>query len=113
MVSEEVIGYISVILSILFFGSIGVAVKSPSVVAAKVDPVIFQLYYSTAIFITTWLLLIYVDFSFTYWGIITAMLWVPGNVLGFYAIYHIGIALAQGIWCGVTSLFFFYNLFFF
>ena len=103
--TDTELGYIAVILAILFFGSFALPVKTPSVVKAQVDPAVFQLYYSVAVFASSWLILLYVPFSFTAWGIVGALLWVPSNILALNAINYIGMALAQGTWSGVTSSF--------
>jgi hypothetical protein len=50
----------------VFFGSFGVPIKSPAIVDAQVDPVIFQCYKTAACFSTCWLALLFVDFKFTW-----------------------------------------------
>jgi len=66
------------------------------------DPVIFQLYYSFVIFSTGWLVLIFVPFKFTYFGIIGAALWVPASIFSIFSVFLLGISVAQGTWSGVT-----------
>jgi len=102
--SDTALGYIAVAGAILFFGSFAVPLKTKKVQEAKVDPVIFQLYYSVSIFVSSWLVLTYVPFVFTYFGIIGAALWVPASILSIVAINHLGMSIAVGVWCGVTVL---------
>jgi hypothetical protein len=73
-VSTE-LGWIGVVVSIVFFGSTMVPLKYKPVQDAQVDPMVFQLYYSVAIFALNWLVLTYTEFHFTYWGIVGAALW--------------------------------------
>jgi len=69
---------------------------------AKVDPVVFQIYYSISIFYSSWLVLLYNDFVFTYLGVIGAALWVPASILSIAAINNLGMSIAVGTWAGVT-----------
>eukprot|EP01088_Endostelium_zonatum_P013393 TRINITY_DN2792_c0_g1_i1.p1 TRINITY_DN2792_c0_g1~~TRINITY_DN2792_c0_g1_i1.p1 ORF type:complete len:372 (-),score=39.61 TRINITY_DN2792_c0_g1_i1:80-1195(-) len=100
MVSDTLWGYLAVAGSIVFFGSLGVPVKSKRVQDAKIDPFVFQLYFSLAVFLTSWLVLIYNDFHFVWEGIVGAALWVPASVLSFFVIKYLGLSVGQGIWCG-------------
>jgi len=95
-------GYIAVGIAIIFFGSFALPMKSKRVQEASVDPVVFQLYYSFAIFVTSWLACIYEPFAFDYHGILAALLWVPASILSIFAINFIGLSVAQGLWSGVT-----------
>jgi glucose uptake protein GlcU len=74
---------------------------------------VLQLYYSFSIFASSWLLLLFSDnpsvsnsgkFTFSYWGIIGASLWVPASVFSIYAIRFLGLSIAQGLWSGLTIL---------
>eukprot|EP01114_Cavostelium_apophysatum_P020785 TRINITY_DN7058_c0_g1_i1.p1 TRINITY_DN7058_c0_g1~~TRINITY_DN7058_c0_g1_i1.p1 ORF type:complete len:338 (-),score=36.71 TRINITY_DN7058_c0_g1_i1:250-1263(-) len=100
--SDHAKGYLAVLGSILFFGSFAVPLKSRRVEEANVDPVIFQLYYSIAVFALSWLVLTYNPFVFTYLGIASAALWVPASILSIAAINHLGMSVAVGMWAGVT-----------
>jgi glucose uptake protein GlcU len=102
--SDEVYGYLAVLGAIFFFGSIGVMIKSKKLAEAKVDAMVFQLYYSLAIFISSWLVLTYKPFVFTYWGIVGAALWVPASILTIFAIKYTGLSISQGIWSGSSII---------
>jgi len=95
-------GYIAVAGAILFFGSFALPIKLPSVQKARVDAMVFQCYYSLAVFCSMWLLLLIEPFAFTWWGTAGAALWVAGSVLAISAINYIGMAIAQGTWSGIT-----------
>jgi len=100
--SDTTAGYLAVLGAILFFGSFGVPLKTKRVQEAKVDPVVFQMYYSISIFLSSWIVLAYNPFVFTYYGIVGASLWVPASILSIAAINFLGMSVAVGIWCGVT-----------
>jgi len=102
--SDQIYGYLAVLGAIFFFGSIGVMIKSKKLAEAKVDPIVFQLYYSLAIFISSWLVLTYNSFVFTYWGIVGAALWVPASILSIFAIKYAGLSISQGIWSGSSII---------
>ena|SRR3990167_2873939 len=101
--STTALGYIYVAGAILFFGSFGLLVKIPPVARANVDAMVFQCYYSLAVFLTSWFVLFFVDFSFTWLGTAGASMWVPSSVLAISAIKLMGMATAQGVWSGTTS----------
>eukprot|EP01112_Ceratiomyxa_fruticulosa_P008558 TRINITY_DN2219_c0_g2_i2.p1 TRINITY_DN2219_c0_g2~~TRINITY_DN2219_c0_g2_i2.p1 ORF type:complete len:322 (-),score=46.00 TRINITY_DN2219_c0_g2_i2:155-1120(-) len=97
-------GYLAASIAILFFGSFGIPIKSKRVVEAGIDPVVFQCYYSFAVFLTSWLLLAFYPFQFTYLGIVGALLWVPSSILSIFAVNFLGISIAQGTWSGITIM---------
>ncbi|PRP78327.1 zinc carboxypeptidase [Planoprotostelium fungivorum] len=104
--TEQQKGYAAVVGAILFFGSFAAAVplKSRRVVKANVDPVVFQVYYSISIFLSSWIVLAWAhdEFRFTYYGFISAACWVPASILSIFAINHLGMSVAVGVWAGVT-----------
>jgi hypothetical protein len=52
----------------------------------NVDPMVTQFYTSISVFLTSFIVLTYNDFAFTYFGIIAAALWVPANL--FAVLWH-------------------------
>lgn len=66
------VGWISLVGAIIAWGSFTIPIKLKSVQSVKADPLILQLYQSIAIFLTSWLVLTYTKFQFTYFGIIGA-----------------------------------------
>eukprot|EP01028_Stygiella_incarcerata_P002441 TRINITY_DN1454_c0_g1_i1.p1 TRINITY_DN1454_c0_g1~~TRINITY_DN1454_c0_g1_i1.p1 ORF type:complete len:349 (-),score=80.30 TRINITY_DN1454_c0_g1_i1:78-1124(-) len=101
MYSTEV-GFVAVFLAILFFGSYAVPLKFKRVRVLHIDPMVTQLYMGFMIFFTSWLVALYEEFEFTFYGILGAILWVPANVFAIFAIRLIGLSVAQGLWCGFT-----------
>ena len=91
------------VMAMLLFGSCQVPLKSPAVVAASVDPVVFQsaaispcclrlftarwpgspslrlcrrCYKTVSCFTTCWLTLLVVPLRFSWWGVVGAAMWV-------------------------------------
>lgn len=69
---SSTIGWISVIVAIITWGSWSIPLKLKPVQRLSVDPVVSQLYVSLAVFLSSWLLLTFNTFKFTYYGIIGA-----------------------------------------
>jgi hypothetical protein len=102
---EEFTGFLAAVGSILFFGSYAVPIRLPSVMAAKIDPVIFQFYKSFACFSTSWLVLLYMPLKWTWWGLAGGGLWVMTGILAITAVRLAGIGTAQSLWSGLSSMF--------
>lgn len=68
--------------SMLAFGSFGVPIKSEAARSVDVDPLVFQTYKTAMCFATSWLILLTgsESFTFTPWGIVSGLFWVPGYV---------------------------------
>ena len=90
----------------VFNGTFPVFIKTPRVLAARVHPVVFQLYKSTMVFLTG-VVLIGVRvarcsisacdqpaFSFTWWAVASAVAWVPSGVCTIIAVPLIGVGSA-------------------
>lgn len=97
---EVVLGMLAAIGSLLFFGSYAVPIKMPA--ALSLDPFVFQFYKSTTCFLTSWLVLLYTPFKFTWWGILGALIWVTNGVLAIVAVRWAGIGVSQSLWSGLT-----------
>ena len=96
------VGWAGVSLSIFAFGSFALPVKSPQVLHADVGPIVFQMYMSASIVLFSPLVLIIVPWSFTWYGLASAALWVPTSLLSLVAIKFIGISVGQAMWAGAT-----------
>ncbi|KNC52982.1 uncharacterized protein AMSG_09158 [Thecamonas trahens ATCC 50062] len=97
-------GYLAVVGACVAFGSFGVPTKSAAVAAAKVHPVAFQIYYSLAIFVSAWGVLLYNPFVFTWFGFAGAAIWTPSSILALAAISDAGLSVAQTVWSGTTIM---------
>ena len=96
--SGEAIGWMAALASMMAFGSFGVPIKSDASNSVDIDPLVFQSYKSAMCFLTSWLVLLWgVPFSYTPWGIVSCIFWVPGGVATVFAIRNAGLAIAIGI----------------
>lgn len=56
-------------------------------------------------FVTSWIiLLIGQPFTFSAWGIVSGLFWVPAGIAAIYAVKHAGLAVSQGIWSSIIVL---------
>eukprot|EP01091_Cochliopodium_minus_P019482 TRINITY_DN8201_c0_g1_i1.p1 TRINITY_DN8201_c0_g1~~TRINITY_DN8201_c0_g1_i1.p1 ORF type:complete len:333 (-),score=41.17 TRINITY_DN8201_c0_g1_i1:4-1002(-) len=97
---ETLYGFFAVTGSIIAYGSFGVPIKTPAIQKADVHPWIYMNYKSTAVFIVSWLILSYNKFTFTYWGFISASIFVSGGTMAIAAIRYTGLGVSQAIWSG-------------
>eukprot|EP00227_Mantoniella_beaufortii_P020739 CAMPEP_0197602254 /NCGR_PEP_ID=MMETSP1326-20131121/36855_1 /TAXON_ID=1155430 /ORGANISM="Genus nov. species nov., Strain RCC2288" /LENGTH=136 /DNA_ID=CAMNT_0043169585 /DNA_START=19 /DNA_END=425 /DNA_ORIENTATION=- len=100
--ADTATGFAAALASTLFFGSFGVPIKSPAIVKAQVDPVIFQCYKTSACFCTCWLALLFVEFKFTWWGVVGAAIWVVNGTVAIVAVQKAGLSVAQALWSGLS-----------
>lgn len=94
------VGYIAAIVSCLSFGSFAVPIKGRVANEINIDPLVMQTYKTSLCFLTCWLVLLVpnVHFSFTYWGLLSGLAWIPGGTAGIYAVRNAGLAVSQGTW---------------
>jgi hypothetical protein len=84
----EVCGWIAAFCSMIAFGTFGVPIKSKIAQSVNIDPLVFQSYKTMICFITSWIVLLQGEkFSFTPWGIVSGIFWVPGYVCVFKSIF--------------------------
>jgi len=87
-------------------GSFASLFKTKKITDVSVDPVVFQLYTSFGVFLSSFALLPFlkddITTLITLWGILAGCLSVLALYASFAAVDHIGVALAQGIWGGVA-----------
>lgn len=82
----------------LAFGSFGVPIKSKVARSVDIDPLVMQTYKTAVCFATSWLILLWGEpFSYTSWGIVSGLFWVPGGVATVFAIKNAGLAISTGI----------------
>jgi hypothetical protein len=68
-------------MSMLAFGTFGVPIKSDAARSVDIDPLVFQSYKTFVCFVTSWLVLVAgEEFTFSPWGIVSGLFWVPGYV---------------------------------
>lgn len=98
--NDALTGWLSAILATLSFGSFAVPIKSPAAESCDVDPLVMQSYKSLMCFLTAWLVLLppmNTEFSFTPWGLVSGVFWVPAGAFNIFAIRNAGLAVSQGI----------------
>jgi glucose uptake protein GlcU len=94
----EAVGWLAALGSMMAFGSFGVPMKSNAANSVDIDPLVFQTYKSFVCFVTSWLvLLVGVPWSYTPWGIVSCLFWVPGGIATVFAIRNAGLAIAMGM----------------
>jgi hypothetical protein len=99
-------GLAAALLSIVAFGSFAVPIKSQAAckVAPNVDPLVLQTYKVGVCFATSWLVLAFIPFRFSYLGLISGLLMVPGGTAGYFGVRNAGLAVSQGIWSALKVL---------
>jgi len=94
----DVCGWLAAIGGMLAFGTFGVPIKSEAARSVDIDPLVMQTYKTTICFLTSWIVLAFgEEFTFTPWGIVSAMFWVPGGVATVYAVKNAGLAIGIGV----------------
>jgi hypothetical protein len=58
-----VVGYIAAVLSAIFNGSFAAVFKTDRVAAANLDPLLFQLYVSCGVFLSSWLVIPFLKYN--------------------------------------------------
>lgn len=94
----EACGWIAAVIAVVGFGSFGVPVKSDSANKVNIDPLVMQTYKGIMCFILSFTVLcVGVEFSFTPWGIVSGLFWVPGGTAVIYGIRNAGLAITAGL----------------
>lgn len=68
----------------------------------QVDPLAYQCYKSFVCFATSFLVLTYNHFQFTWWGSVGAAIWVANGVMAIIAIQKAGLGICQAIWSALS-----------
>jgi len=93
-----VVGWFAAFIGAVGFGSFAVPIKGERANSVDVDPLVMQSYKSLMCFLTSWLVvLLGVEVTFTPWGIVSGLFWVPGGAFNIFAIRNAGLAISQGI----------------
>jgi len=94
----ETCGWVAAVIAVVGFGSFGVPVKSDSANKVNIDPLVMQTYKGIMCFVLSFTVLwVGVEFSFTPWGIVSGLFWVPGGTAVIYGIRNAGLALTAGL----------------
>eukprot|EP00591_Stephanopyxis_turris_P005682 CAMPEP_0195509698 /NCGR_PEP_ID=MMETSP0794_2-20130614/2560_1 /TAXON_ID=515487 /ORGANISM="Stephanopyxis turris, Strain CCMP 815" /LENGTH=387 /DNA_ID=CAMNT_0040636979 /DNA_START=64 /DNA_END=1224 /DNA_ORIENTATION=+ len=91
-------GWIAALISCLAFGTFGVPIKGKAANSVNIDPLVMQSYKTFMGFLTSWVVLLMGrPFSFTPWGIVSGMFWVPAGTATIYGIRNAGLAVTLGL----------------
>ena len=89
----------------LSFGSFGVPIKGAAATRVDIDPLVMQSYKTIMCFLTSWIVVFLgEEITFTPWGIVSGIAWVPSGTAAIYAIRNAGLAVSQGTWSALIVL---------
>ena len=111
----EFCGWSAAVVACIAFGSFGVPIKGSRATRVNVDPLVMQSYKTWMCLATCWVvLLLGEEFTYTPWGIVSGLFWVPAGTAAIFAIRNAGLAVSQGIWSALIVLVsFFWGIFIF
>ncbi|KAL7543860.1 hypothetical protein ACHAXR_013229 [Thalassiosira sp. AJA248-18] len=93
-----VLGWFAAFVGTIGFGSFAVPIKGDAANSVDIDPLVMQSYKSLMCFLTSWLvILLGQEVTFTWWGIVSGLFWVPGGAFNIFAIRNAGLAISQGV----------------
>ena len=80
-----------------------------------IDPLVMQSYKTFMCLASCWVvLLLGEEFTYTPWGIVSGLFWVPAGTAAIFAIRNAGLAVSQGVWSALIVLVsFFWGIFIF
>jgi len=99
------------VLGGFFMGAYPVPIKAPSVVKVDPHPVIFQFYKSLWVFVTGWFFVLarwfqssFPVYIFSWWGIVSAMGWIPSGLCTISAVPRLGVGMAVAVTTSTASV---------
>lgn len=96
--STFILGWFAAFVGMIGFGSFAVPIKGDAANSVDIDPLVMQSYKSLMCFLTSWLVvLLGQEVTFTWWGLVSGLFWVPGGAFNIFAIRNAGLAISQGI----------------
>lgn len=98
MAFEDIAPWLAILGSWLAFGSFAVPMKWKSVTDAQVHPLIYQCYKTFWTFVTSHLVVFWIGYEFSWYGIISGLSWVPAGVAAVIAVQNVGMAAGQAVW---------------
>ncbi|CAK9003144.1 unnamed protein product [Durusdinium trenchii] len=94
-----------------FMGAYPVPIKAPSVLKVEPHPVIFQFYKSFWVFVTGWLfvvarwwLALSPVYIFSWWGIVSALGWIPSGLCTITAVPLLGVGMCVAVTTSTASV---------
>mmetsp|Transcript_8026 Transcript_8026/g.14469 ORF Transcript_8026/g.14469 Transcript_8026/m.14469 type:complete len:408 (-) Transcript_8026:896-2119(-) len=102
---DEKCGWVASFVACLAFGSFAIPIKGRAANQVQIDPLVMQSYKTAMCFLTCWIVLLFGEkFTFSPWGIVSGIIWVPGGTAGIFAVRNAGLAISQGIWSSMKVL---------
>ena len=112
------LGYLLGALSAVFNGSFASIFKTEKVAAVNLDPMLFQLYVSAGVFLSSFVVIPFLgynpdlsgkpaagtDLVFEPLGLVAGALFVLAISFSFLAVCNVGVALGQGVWGGIAII---------
>ena len=97
---DQAVGWLAVAVAIVSFGSFAAPAKTEAVLRANVHPLVYQTNKTFWCFTTSWLVLLVpgVRLTFTPFGVLSAIAWVPAGCLAIWSVGYAGLAVAQATW---------------
>ena len=92
------LGWFAAFVAVVGFGSFAVPIKGDTATKVDIDPLVMQSYKSLMCFVSSWLvILLGQEVTFTWWGVVSGLFWVPSGAFNIFAIRNAGLAVSQGI----------------
>jgi len=104
---DSPVGWVATFASVVLYGSFGILIKAPNVIAIAPSPWLFQMYVnlgvSTSLLLTTITLLGNKVFAhLTWWGCLGGLLYVLASIGATVGIRNLGYGVAVALWSGTT-----------
>ncbi|GAB5364390.1 hypothetical protein AAMO2058_000965800 [Amorphochlora amoebiformis] len=93
-----------VTVSLIGWGSFTLPMKVKSVADANLDSMVFNMYMSIGVALSSLPILFFEPWAFTWWSTLGAALFAPGCLFCVLTVEWIGIAKGQAIWAGCVAL---------
>ena len=103
---DPAVGWSAVAIAVASFGSFAVPAKCFAARSADVHPLVYQTYKSFWCFATSWLVLLVpgVRLTFTPFGLLSALSWVPAGIMAIWSVNCAGLGVAQATWSSMIVL---------
>lgn len=97
-------GWVAVSVSVVCFGTFGVPIKFRRVLDHDVHPLVYQSWKTLFAFLSCWIVLAWSPWQFTWWGLVSAAVWVPSGVATVIVFTLCGLGLGSGIQHSISAL---------
>ncbi|KAJ6233357.1 transmembrane protein [Anaeramoeba flamelloides] len=98
------LGWISVFIAIIIWGSFGAPMKLKRIIEADLNTFVFNFYLNIMVVTLPFVTLIFAPFRFSFYGMLCGLIFIPGAISFPLAIQNIGISKGQSIWAILVLL---------